>query len=419
MPPSAREESYVWLPRAVLWPPKMLLTGVFYPVRKLATWVDHSYVVPRVVDLLYNDARTAAIVPVAGFSTGNGLSAGLKVFHSDLVGNGENLEAAAQYGGLYNQGYKLSFEGDGVARTPLWLDASARWETKPALFFNGIGNEPVPGDTAALADPRSAAVATRFREARAMGALTVGLTHRLGSGRIRVGATTIYNRRRFSPESGQRREPAIDEVYDTQLLAGFDDGVDVLEVTPVLVWDSRDSAGLTSEGLYVDAFGGRAVTVSGGSSYWHYGATVAGFINLFRRTRVLSLRAVVEAVDGGDRALPFSELIRLGGTQRLRGYQLDRFRDRKAVLLTAEYRYPINQMVAAELFLDVGRVGANYSQLFGKYGLRSPRFGGGLGMLFHDRKRTFFKLSAAYGEELLFFISTEPLTAFRRRHKRL
>src|SRR5262249_27421415 len=54
--------------------------------------------------------------------------------------------------------------------------------------------------------------------------------------------------------------------------------------------------------------------------------------------------------------IPFTDLPRLGGPQLLRGYHRDRFRDRAALMSTAEYAFPIGEQLSGYLFLDAGRV---------------------------------------------------------------
>ena len=125
----------------------------------------------------------------------------------------------------------------------------------------------------------------------------------------------------------------------TSTIPGFDDGSDVFELGPVFVYDSRDNEATTSRGVYLDTFGGHTIPAGENAEFWHYGATFATFIDLYHRSRVLSLRGLVEAVHGKNDEIPFSDLARLGGPVRLRGYQLDRFRDKIATLATIEYRY--------------------------------------------------------------------------------
>ena len=163
-------------------------------------------------------------------------------------------------------------------------------------------------------------------------------------------------------------------------------------------------------------FGGYALPRQSESGFWHYGATFATFLDLYHRSRTISLRMVLEGVQGDDEDIPFTELIRLGGPIRLRGYHLDRFRDRLGALGTLEYRYPIHQKVSGEIFVDGGRVGQDYPEVF--EGLEDFNYGAGLGFVFHSDEKVLFKLEAAYGEGFFLFLSSDPLENFRDKHKR-
>jgi len=395
-----------------------VLKLVFWPIRGAAILVDRYHLIEHAKDILYNDARTAGVLPAFGYQTGYGFTYGLKAFHNDLFGNDEELNIAAAFGGILVQGYGASFDGDQIAHTPLWIEARASYELKPALFFHGIGNETV-ADSSPGIGPREASTATRFRESRALGLLTLGASIGDEGDRSHVGVTGLFNQREFGSEHKDFDEPSIDEVYDTSQIPGFDDGATVLEVTPTFVYDSRNLEATPSEGVYLDLFGGHTAPITDDADYWHYGAAFATFVDLYKGSRVLSIRTTLEAVHGNDDAIPFTDLMKLGGPNSLRGYQLDRFRDKLSALGTLEYRYPIHQMVSGEVFMDVGRVGQSYTEVFDREGLQDFHFGGGLGFVFHHDDKIFFKAQAAYGEELLFFLSTDPLRTFRKRYKRL
>lgn len=416
-PDTEPEDVYLFVPRALLYPPNLALKLIAIPLRGAAIAIERYHLIEHTKDLLYNDARTAGVLPSLGYQSGYGLEYGLKTFHDDLFGNGEELNVAASYGGIRVQGYGLSFVGDQIAHTPLWIESRLGYDAKPALLFYGFGNEPISDPAPGIA-PREAAVATRFREDRLMAKLTIGSSIGELGDRSHLGLTALYNRREFGRERRPFEEPSIETIYDTSRIPGFDRGSQVFELTPTFIYDSRDHEVTTAKGVYLDIFGGHTLPVDD-ASFWHYGAAFATFIDLYRETRILSLRGVLEAVHGRDEEIPFSELVKLGGPTSLRGYQLDRFRDKLAAHGTLEYRYPVHELVAGEVFLDVGRVGRSYSEVFDREGLKDFRLGGGLGFVFHNEDKMFFKAQAAYGEELLFFLSTDPLRTFRRRHKRL
>ncbi len=414
------EDYYLFVPRAALLLPRLVLQVAFLPVRGAAILVDKYHVVEHVKDVLYNDARTAGIIPTLGYRSEYGVTGGAKAFHNDLFGNEEELALSAEYGGVYLQAYKLSFEGDQVSHSPLWLESDLRYEHRPGVLFWGIGNQSLDsGSVSAGADPHEVARETRFRETRFMASALVGETIEETEQRSQFGMMGIYNRRRFAARSRHFDAPSLDEIYDPNLITGYASGVDVLELGPVFVFDSRNAPVLTASGSYLDSFGAYALPMQQRAGYWHYGLTAAGFIDLYGGTRVLSLRAVLEAVHGKDADIPFTELVKLGGAERLRGYGSDRFRDKVSFVATAEYRYPVHEFVAGELFVDAGRVGPDYRSTFEFDESNPVRVGAGAGFVFHDAKKLLFKAEIAYGEELSLFLSSDPLELFANRHKRL
>jgi outer membrane protein assembly factor BamA len=212
--------------------------------------------------------------------------------------------------------------------------------------------------------------------------------------------------------SGQR---SIELVYDTSLIPGFDDGTEVLELTADLVLDYRDREGFTSSGFYLEAFAGGA-PVHEKWRYAHYGLEIAGFIDLYRKTRVLELRVALEGVEGNLDEIPFSELPRLGGPNRLRGYELERFRDERIILGSLEYHYPVHKNVSGELFVDVGRVVPSYRDLFSGDSFEEHwKVGYGGGLIVGTEEDMILRLDISYGSALMVYLSTEPLMAFQDR----
>ncbi len=413
------EDAYLLVPRTILLLPRLTLDAVFFPIRGLAVLVDEYHLVERVEDVLYNDARTAAIVPTLGYQSEYGFTGGVKAFHDDVLGNDEEASVSAEYGGLYQQAYKLKFEGDEVLHSPLWLEVAVRYEFKPGVLFWGIGNRSLSEAGAEPVDPRAAAIETRYRENRTLASLLVGETMRDDGHWTQVGMMGSYNRRRFGPSTRDFNEPSLEQAYDTAALVGYDEGVDVFEVGPVLVFDTRDHRVLTAQGNYLNSFASYGIPLQQEQGFWHYGVTAATFLNLYRRSRVLSFRAVLEAVHGDADQIPFTELMRLGGAERLRGYGSDRFREKLSFVATAEYRYPIHDSVAGEVFVDAGRVGSGYGDVF-RFSNENPvRAGAGLGLVIHNQEDMLFKAEAAYGDELTVFLATSPLEVFSERHKRL
>src|SRR6478609_3590030 len=412
-PGTEPEDVALFVPRLVLAVPRYALKVVFWPIREGIEFLDRHAIVEKVTDVLYNDARTAAILPTFTVDSTFGPSFGLKAFHRDLAGHDEYGSIEARFGGMYKLASQLHFRAEHFGGTRLWLESVARFESEPGLLFQGIGNAPA-GERVGLADPREIAVKTRFSEQRYLALLRSGYTMGRPGGMLQVGGSAIYNVRDFGLRergSGQ----SIEQVYDTTKLVGFNDRVATVEGDANLVIDLRDVAGATANGAYFELFAGRVPSLGGPYQYWHHGAELAGYFDLYKRTRVLVARAFIEGVEGKDSEIPFTDLPRLGGPNRLRGYSLDRFRDEKAVVGTLEYHYPIHQYVAGALYVDAGRVDRNYSDLFGG----AWHLGAGGGFIVRSRDRQLFTFDIAYGDGIHFYVTTDPLRAFSKRDTEL
>jgi hypothetical protein len=411
-PGTEPEDVALFVPRLVLAVPRYALKAVFYPIRETIRFADEHAIVERVEDVLYNDARTAAILPTFGVDSYLGPTVGVKAFHEDLAGHDEYGSAQVKFGGRYKLATQLHFHADHFGGTRLWLESIARFESEPGLLFQGIGNGAATTGTGL--DPRAGAVASRFSEQRLLSLQRIGYSFGRPSEMLQIGATATYNVRDFGAKQ-RGNEPSIEQVYDTTALVGFGDRTTTLETDLNLIIDLRDVAGATASGGYFEAFAGRVPELGGKYSFWHHGAELTGYIDLYKRTRVLVLRALVEGVEGDDQDIPFSSLPRLGGPSRLRGYRRDRFRDEKAALGTIEYHYPIHQYVAGALFVDAGRVGHSYRELFEQ----GWKVGGGGGFIVRSRDSQLFTFDIAYGDGVQFYITTDPLRAFANRETEL
>jgi hypothetical protein len=277
-PGTEPEDVALFVPRLVLAVPRYALKAVFYPVRETIRFADEHALVEKVEDVLYNDARTAAILPTFGVDSFLGPTVGVKAFHEDLAGHDEYGSAQVKFGGMYKLATQLHFHADHFGGTRLWLESLARFESEPGLLFQGIGNGSVT--TGAGLDPRVGAVATRFSEQRFLSLQRVGYTFGRPSEMLQIGATGSYNVRDFGVKQ-RGREPSIEQVYDTTALVGFADRSTTLETDLNLIVDLRDVAGATASGGYFEAFAGRVPELGGKYSFWHHGVELTGYINLY------------------------------------------------------------------------------------------------------------------------------------------
>jgi hypothetical protein len=415
------------VPRAVLTVPRVVLTGVFTPISRVLAHFDDRTIarIRRVFE--WNRKGTIGWWPVIHYRGGYGFSAGARIHHADLFGRGETLYAEASAGGLHAQAYELRFSGDDVGGARVWIDTRARYDLSPRLVFQGIGNpaadRPAPRPGTPL-DPRGGDIRTRYSQQRALVAAQLGYRFGPPTRTTLPGVGVVFNHRTFDRAWDPQRLPfgqldredrSIEQVYDVDRLPGFRSGVDVARLLARLELDRRDHRGRTGRGLHGLVVAGGAPPQARGVAFAHYGAELSAFVNLFARTRVLVLRVALEAVHGQTRRIPFSELPRLGGPLRLRGYRINRFRDRKLVLGTLEYRYPIHDVIGGHLFVDVGRVARTYGELVERRA--APwRIGFGGGFSFRTLRRLSMRIDLSYGEDFLVSFSFDPLQAFADRH---
>lgn len=407
------EDQVLFVPRLVLSVPRYLLRFALYPLVKGVELLDRHAVVEKVEEVLYNDARTGGIVPLLTADTFSGPTLGVRAFHDDLGGHQEHASIEARFGGRYEQAYQVAFRADRVGGSRLWLETLTRFEIESALLFQGIG-DPEGRGSGPFLGPRDAAVQTRFRQRRLLSLGRLGASFGAPGSLVKLGLTGLFNNRKFAAPSS-RGELAMERVYDTARLIGYDDGVSTLETDALLVIDTRNFQGATSSGVYFEAFAG-GVPAVGEYHYWHHGFEATGYVDLYRKTRVLVVRATLEGVEGKTNAIPFSDLPRIGGPHRLRGYPLDRFRDEKVALGTLEYHYPIHQYVSGSLHVDWGRVAPSYSDLF-----KSDRWrvGVGGGFVVRSRDKLLVTVDIAYGEAVQLYLTTDPLRAFASRDTEL
>lgn len=102
-------------------------------------------------------------------------------------------------------------------------------------------------------------------------------------------------------------------------------------------------------------------------SFVRWEADLRQYVPFFEETRAIALRAWASSAtpDAGNE-VPFYFQPTIGGARTLRGYRSFRFRDRSAVLLQAEYRWRINDLVTGALFYDTGTVARTFDD-FGRF----------------------------------------------------
>lgn len=414
VPPGVEDEDVVLaLPRAVLLLPRLAVSVVFWPIDQLAVLVDDNHLLDYLDHLLYFDDRHEfGWSPTLSYASSFGPTVGAKLFHKSLFGHGENARLSAQYLGRYVQSYDLRFEAERLGGSRAWFELRGRFEAESGALFSGIGINR-SGATGPMLDPRGSQQRSYFAQDRALGLLRAGYTAGEIGSLVKLGATAVFNQRNFARNTSDKAQ--TQDLYDTTLLPGWNGEVRTLELQLNLITDLRSNRGLTGDGFYFEGFAG-IVPKLDRYGYVHYGAELSYTIDLYHHTRLLTFRTALESVHGAQSEIPFSDLPRLGGADRLRGYVEGRFRDRHATLASVEYRYPIHKNVEGELFVDAGYVSRRYRDL---YDLRDWKLGYGGGLVFGGDDSVMFRVDIAYGDALQVTLTGGIPSAFDGRSTQL
>lgn len=394
----------IWVPRGLLYPIHLVLD---YGIRRPIVWgikeVEKHHIAERIHEALTWDDGRAALFPMAYLDWGVRPNVGLSFNWREFAPNHDIYVAG--FGGpndLWAGFFELEqrlFRDDSASIN--WAGSYVR---RPDNLFYSINDQ--SGRCAALDR------GCRYRSATGEAHARLAAYEQTLSG---VELDLMLRHTRFSTQAD------IPSVTTTEAddLAAFDSGYLLLRPRLHLAWDTRArNVDFTSgTGIRLDAFGSYNSDVQGRDAMWvRAGGEAAGFYdigagNVFgARVYAETLQNVGSRGDDGTREpVPFHELIRLGGNERMRGFLNGRLRGQNAWTATLDYRYPILWALDAEIFTSIGNVYESFSDFelsnnFLNYGL-SLRLRG-------DRKQTFEAL-IGWGSNRLSAPNFEPFDQFR------
>ncbi len=376
--------------RGLLFLPKLALQVVFAPIRGGVWAYERFQLGHRVRDIFFNDENTIGLYPSLGFESGFGINIGATFVTRNLLGVGERFSLHAGTGGVFRKVYKAKFVSGDLLGDRVKIELRGLYELRPKDAFYGIGNDDL--EDMDVMDP---AIETRFRKtkARASAVLDINIV-----GDLHARLSEELQDLAFENSTLGGNDP-IDVVYMPTSLVGFG-GVRASYTELELRYDSRragsqwDPDSVRGTGWLLSGFTGRSVALGVGQDYWRYGGEIQRFLRLTHGPRVISARLFLEAVTGKPEDVPFDELPKLGGRALLRGYPLDRFRDRIAALGTLEYTWDLSRRISASTFADVGQVFSSLREATLE-NFDSVRVGFGVGLEFHTDRSYLMGLSVA------------------------
>ena len=397
-----RTDRLLWIPRALLFLPRMAVWVGSQPFRGAAYAYEEYDLGPRAQAAAFNKQNTFGVYPVASYETGFGFTIGGRLIYRDVFDRKERLKLRVNFGGRFRQAYGLNFRsgerfGDRVA-----VEFDTSYERRPQERYYGIGNN-------------DEAIGARFREdiVRNVVTLDTRITDNFHS---RLSGALML--REFA---GTGEDDSLTVLYDPMQVAGFQSGVDNLYVEHEFVYDSRrpaskyQSKALDATGWFAGVHVGRTTGVRDDpSEFYTYGGEVQRHFDLYDGSRVLGLRLLVEAVHGDH--ISFIDLPRLGGAEYLRGYANGRFRDRAVTLGSAEYTWDLGNYLAAYTFVDVGRPWPSLAAIEAD-GTANLRVGYGGGVQIHTPSSFMTRLQVAASRDGDVFLELALSPAFGRRER--
>ncbi len=417
--------------RALLFIPRWAFELVMLPLRGGLWAYERFQIGERTKNIFFNDDGTFGVFPVFFIETGFGMNGGLRLVHGDLFGGGEDLVFRISYGGRFRQIYGGSIN-TGERFGPITFDLNASFAIQPRDQFFGIGNGDQIDDydpsMNPLIDPTlsDTSVQTRYREVGSRflfgGDLQLG-----GNFFAHVSAGVLLREFEDLDEDDEREledSLPLQQVYDTSALVGYDKNLTTGYGELELRYDTRTnrsryvSKAVPASGWLLAGYAGYAQGFGDDdpTDYWRFGVDVQRNINLYDFSRILILRLYGETVVADDGKIPFTDFSRLGGRTLLRGYAIDRFRDKTAALASAEYQWELTTNLSAFLFADAGRVWNKLADVE----LDSFRLGLGGGLQLHSAETFLARIDFASSIDGGFFVnlSLDPVYDTRARMER-
>ncbi len=401
--------------RVLLFIPKTILELLMLPVRAGIYLDDRYKIAGHIYEWFFTAGGRVGLYPLLFFESSQGVLVGaqLQVALNDnnqfklFAGIGPNQRSAVAVE-IYSKNY---FDGR------LNLSLYGQYDKRPESRFYGIGNAdqadfvpPMPVD--AFDPPLAFETFYRDRLWRAAGIVDIKLHDPLW---LSVGGLISDRERSDSP-----RGPEIDMVYEPSTLLdfpGYRTAYGEVEArydtrAPASMWQPRM---VSSQGTLALAYAGRE-WLNVADSFWRFGFDLQHFFMIGSGPRVITARLQGEGVTAEPDEVPFNELPYLGGRTQLRGYALERFRDKIAAVGSLEYTWDLSRILYSSLFVDVGRVYPSLDDLT----FDNMRCGFGFALEAHTLKSFLARVQVATSidGDVWFNFYVDPVTEVQPRVRR-
>lgn len=343
---SSTWETLVSLPGTIAYLPfKLVGSGL----SGLVAYVDETKLVQKTYDVLVTDDRKRGLYPISAPPIGFGA----KFFQKGLLTENSKLSLSASYGLRGRHKFQMSMKRIQLGG-PLAADVLAKYHLQPDEQFFGIESAFVNGSDVD-------ADRTNYLLEQSYGEVKLGADFGERFSAKAVGGYEVNSARGGKNE----RYTSLSDVADAQTLPGFESEVGLTRLELEVRGDFRNRGVRPTSGGIALLRGGFFEDTGRHDSDYQYGfwkltADVSQHLHLFyNRTLILRLAGEVTEPMASDKVIPFYYLSELGREETVRGFQRGRFRDENMLFGSAEYRYPVWEILDAFLFADAGKVFAD------------------------------------------------------------
>ena len=384
--PTTFGQAALWLPRVVLFPAYVASEYVIRrPLGYAITAAEKANLPAELYDFFtFGPDHQAGVVPLAFIDFGFRPSVGLYGFWDNAGVKGHSLRLTGSTGGAHWLAGALS-ERFQISRS-VSIGWSGSLTRRPDYTFYGVGPDTrEPDRSRYAADTAQAAVDVRASYWRSSA----------------IDTSIGYRGVSFGPGDygGDPSLPVQVErgVFDAP--SGYAQGYRAPFVHSALTLDTRPVEARSESGgrLALSAEEGSDFAHETQASWVRYGASLGGFWDLGDRGRVVSLSVAAEFSDPiGSRPIPFTELVTLGGNDKMPGFRTGRLRGRSSGVATLRYSWPIWLWLDGSLQAAVGNV---FDQHLSGASWGESRFSGALGIESRGSRDSVFQLLVGFGTE--------------------
>ncbi|HXK18170.1 MAG TPA: hypothetical protein VNG33_10230 [Polyangiaceae bacterium] len=373
-----------------LWVPRILLSPVYFmseflirrPLGAAISAAERADLPKALYDFFaFGPDHKAGIVPIAFLDFGFEPSVGLYGFWDDAGFKGHDLRLRGSTWGEHWLSATATERFRFSERFALTLTATAT--RRPDYAFYGIGPDTRNGDLMRYAsDSVDAHAETSLNFA--------------GSSLLETVAG--YRGASFDHSNFDSDEHSVDVALRGFEPPGLLNGFRAPFARSHLVLDSRGKSG-SETGVRLEASAEEGVDLKNAptSGWLRYGGTLGGFVDLLQSGRVVSLSVSAFLADPlGQRPVPFTEQVTLGGPTLMPGFRPGRLYDRSAAVATLRYSWPIWVWLDGSLQVATGNV---FGARFDGFRAERGRLSTAIGIESRGSRDSIFQALVGFGSE--------------------